>query len=312
MSICLYVECLSMLPARPSRCAQQERRRGARDDVQSSGRPRPPSRSELHRGSTGRGSVRLSRDGTRGTLTADGQSPSQASSRCGAPRARETRRVGLLPRGARASRSGARGAYDARASGEGRETCMSDEFRAPSLVRRAVAEGVGTALLLATVVGSGIMGERLAGGNVAVALLANTLATGAVLVALILTFAPLSGAQLNPAVTLAFAWERRLPWRDVPAYLGAQVLGAFLGVAIGTPDVRPSGLLALPAGPTRPVASAQRVRRDLRTAFCDLGVLPTSLDRGAVRGRGIHHRGLLVHGIDVVRQPGRDACPSCE
>jgi len=75
------------------------------------------------------------------------------------------------------------------------------------------------------------MGERLAGGNVAVALLANTVATGAVLVALILTFGPISGAQLNPAVSLAVAWERELPWREVPGYLAAQVAGAFAGVA---------------------------------------------------------------------------------
>jgi glycerol uptake facilitator-like aquaporin len=100
-----------------------------------------------------------------------------------------------------------------------------------SLSRRIVAEGTGTALLLATVVGSGIMGERLAGGNVAVALLANTLATGAALVALILTFGPVSGAHFNPAVTLADASQGGLPWREVPAYIGAQVLGAFGGVA---------------------------------------------------------------------------------
>lgn len=101
----------------------------------------------------------------------------------------------------------------------------------PSLGRRVVAEGVGTGLLLATVVGSGIMGERLAGGNVAIALLANTLATGAVLVALILTFGAISGAQLNPAVTLAVAAEGGLPWREVPGYVTAQVAGAVLGVA---------------------------------------------------------------------------------
>ena len=102
----------------------------------------------------------------------------------------------------------------------------------PSLAQRVVAEGVGTALLLATVVGSGIMGERLAGGNVAVALLANTLATGAALVALILTFGPISGAQFNPAVTLAVAWERGLPWFEVPSYIAAQVVGALVGVAV--------------------------------------------------------------------------------
>jgi glycerol uptake facilitator-like aquaporin len=91
---------------------------------------------------------------------------------------------------------------------------------------------VATALLLAAVVGSGIMGERLAGGNVAIALLANTLATGAALVALILTFGPVSGAHMNPVVTLSDAWQAGLAWKDVPAYLGAQVLGAFVGVAV--------------------------------------------------------------------------------
>jgi len=101
----------------------------------------------------------------------------------------------------------------------------------PDLARRLAAEAVGTALLLATVIGSGIMGERLAGGNVAVALLANTLATGAVLVALILTFGPISGAHFNPAVTLADASQRGLPWREVPSYVVVQVVGAFLGVA---------------------------------------------------------------------------------
>jgi len=101
----------------------------------------------------------------------------------------------------------------------------------PSLARRAVAEALGTAMLLATVVGSGIMAERLAGGNVAVALLANTLATGAGLVALILTFGPISGAHFNPAVTLSDAFVGGTPWRSVPAYLAAQLTGAFAGVA---------------------------------------------------------------------------------
>jgi glycerol uptake facilitator-like aquaporin len=100
-----------------------------------------------------------------------------------------------------------------------------------SLARRLAAEGVGTSLLLAAVVGSGIMGERLAGGSVGLALLANTLATGAALVALILTFGPVSGAHFNPAVTLADASQGGLPWREVPGYLAAQVAGAFAGVA---------------------------------------------------------------------------------
>jgi glycerol uptake facilitator-like aquaporin len=102
----------------------------------------------------------------------------------------------------------------------------------PDRVRRVTAEAVGTAFLLAAVIGSGIMGERLAGGNVAVALLANTLATGAALVALILTFGEISGAHFNPAVTLAEAAGGGLAWRDVPVYVLAQIAGAFAGVAI--------------------------------------------------------------------------------
>jgi glycerol uptake facilitator-like aquaporin len=100
------------------------------------------------------------------------------------------------------------------------------------LLKRLVAEALGTALLLATIVGSGIMGERLAGGNVAIALLANTIATGAGLVALILTFGPISGAHFNPAVTLADASQGGLAWREVPAYTLAQIGGAFAGVAV--------------------------------------------------------------------------------
>ena len=100
-----------------------------------------------------------------------------------------------------------------------------------TIVRRVTAEAVGTCLLLAAVVGSGIMGERLAGGNVGLALLSNTLATGAALVALILSFGPISGAHFNPAVTLADASQGGLPWNEVPLYLGAQVIGAFAGVA---------------------------------------------------------------------------------
>jgi glycerol uptake facilitator-like aquaporin len=99
------------------------------------------------------------------------------------------------------------------------------------MVRRVVAEAIGTALLLAAVVGSGIMGERLASGNIAVALLANTIATGAALVALILAFGPISGAHFNPAVTLADAFQGGLAWHNAPAYLVAQFAGAFAGVS---------------------------------------------------------------------------------
>jgi glycerol uptake facilitator-like aquaporin len=103
---------------------------------------------------------------------------------------------------------------------------------AADLPRRLVAEALGTALLLATIVGSGIMGERLSSGNVAIALLANSLATGAGLVALILAFGPISGAHFNPAVSISLAARREFPWRDVPPYIVAQIAGAFVGVLV--------------------------------------------------------------------------------
>ncbi len=98
--------------------------------------------------------------------------------------------------------------------------------------RRLVSEILGTALLLAAVVGSGIMGERLAGGSAGLALLANTVATGAALIVLLLVFGPVSGAHFNPAVTLALAWQKEFPWNRVGGYLLAQGLGAVLGVAL--------------------------------------------------------------------------------
>jgi glycerol uptake facilitator-like aquaporin len=100
-----------------------------------------------------------------------------------------------------------------------------------ALAKRCAAEAVGTGLLLATIVGSGIMGERLASGNVALALLANSLATGAGLSVYILVFGPISGAHFNPLVSLAGGVLGELPWRQVSAYIGAQVLGVFGGVA---------------------------------------------------------------------------------
>ena len=101
-----------------------------------------------------------------------------------------------------------------------------------TLLKRSIAEGLGTAFLLAGVVGSGIMAQRLSGGNQAVALLANTLATGAVLMCLIAALAPISGAHFNPAVSLADAIHGGLPWRELPAYWFGQLSGAVLGVAV--------------------------------------------------------------------------------
>lgn len=98
-------------------------------------------------------------------------------------------------------------------------------------MRKLCSEAIGTALLLAAVVGSGIMGDRLAQGNVAIALLANTIATGATLAALILTFGPVSGAHFNPAVTLADAALGGLRWKEVPGYIAAQIGGGLIGIA---------------------------------------------------------------------------------
>ena len=104
-----------------------------------------------------------------------------------------------------------------------------------TLSRRVVAEFIGTGFLVAAVVGSGIMGERLAGGNVAIALLADTIATGAALVVFILTFGPISGAHFNPAVTLVDTIEGGLPWSDAVSYIVAQCVGAISGTIAAHP-----------------------------------------------------------------------------
>jgi glycerol uptake facilitator-like aquaporin len=101
-----------------------------------------------------------------------------------------------------------------------------------NLARRALAEALGTGFLVTAVVGSGIMAERLAAGNMALALLANTIATGAALLALILAFGPFSGAHFNPAVSLSMALGRRIPFYDASAYIGAQFGGAVLGTLL--------------------------------------------------------------------------------
>jgi glycerol uptake facilitator-like aquaporin len=128
-----------------------------------------------------------------------------------------------------------------------------------SLARRATAEALGTALLLAAIVGSGIMGERLAGGNVAIALLANSIATGAALVALILTFGPISGAHFNPAVSAVSASRGELSVPDASAYILAQLLGAFAGVACA------DAMFAEPL-----FAWSQHVRAGLPQAFSEV------------------------------------------
>lgn len=110
-----------------------------------------------------------------------------------------------------------------------REASLEPPLQPFDLPRRLVAEGLGTALLLSIVIGSGIMGERLSGGNVAIALLGNTLATGAGLAVLITIFGPLSGAHFNPVVSLAFAARREISWAETIAYIAVQITGAILG-----------------------------------------------------------------------------------
>src|SRR5215469_10249672 len=108
---------------------------------------------------------------------------------------------------------------------------MMDETNI-SLSRRLLAEGLGTAILVATVVGSGIMAERLAGGNQAIALLGNAIPTGAILVVIITILGPVSGAHFNPAVTLVFAARREMPWSEAVPYIVIQCLGGIAGTAL--------------------------------------------------------------------------------
>jgi protein-tyrosine-phosphatase len=145
------------------------------------------------------------------------------------------------------------------------------------LSRRLVAEALGTGLLVTAVVGSGVMAEQLAGGNVAVALLANTIATGGALVALIHTFGPVSGAHFNPAVTLADAVLGALPARDAGAYAVVQVAGGIVGA------VAADAMFDLPL-----VAWSRHARTG----------------PGQWLGEFLDRRRLLVHVVDLVRQPG--------
>ena len=112
----------------------------------------------------------------------------------------------------------------------GDETVDRDANEEFTLSRQLVAEGLGTAMLLATVVGSGIMGERLSGGIVGMALMGNAVATGCILIVLILVLGPVSGGHFNPAVTLSFVIRRELTWAKALAFWGAQIIGAMLGV----------------------------------------------------------------------------------
>ncbi len=173
-----------------------------------------------------------------------------------------------------------------------------------SLARRVVSESLATALLVAIVIGSGIMGERLSAGNTAVALLANTLATGAGLVMLILTFGPISGAHMNPVVTVADASQGNTRWRDVPYYVVGQILGGRRRRRLRAPHVRPRAVLRVAPRSSRRRAALQRIRGHVRPAVRHLGHEPIAAGGHAVCRHGLHHLGLLVHGIHILCQPG--------
>ena len=173
------------------------------------------------------------------------------------------------------------------------------------LAKRLAAECLGTGLLVATVVGSGIMGEKLAGGNVALALLGNTLPTGAILVVLILALGPISGAHFNPAVSLVMGLRKEHPWREFLPYAGAQILGGCLGtlVAHGMFEL-PLFELAIKArtGP------AQWFAEFVATFGLIVTILAVSRFKSEAipgRGRTLHHGRLLVHGVHFVRQSCR-------
>ena len=177
-----------------------------------------------------------------------------------------------------------------------------------TLGRAAAAEAIGTALLLAIVVGSGIMGERLAQGNAAVALLANSIATGAGLYALIVILGPISGAHFNPVVSGVSVWEGRLSARDGVVYVVAQLSGAFAGV------VGAHAMFGLPI-----VQISTHVRptlgEGLGEVIATFGLVMVILLALRVSGRsdpdcggGFHYECLLVYVVDVIRQSRRDLC----
>lgn len=177
-----------------------------------------------------------------------------------------------------------------------------------NLRARLTAEFLGSAFLVAAVIGSGIMGERLAGGNVAIALLANTIATGAALVALLLTLGPISGAHLNPAVTLADAMERGDSLARGSGLHDCAMLGRNCRSDHRAFDVWAALVFVFLTFAARVEAGPQRVGGNLRINVCDLGMFAASLRSRAVRGCELYHRRLLVHGVHLVCKPGSDHC----
>jgi hypothetical protein len=173
------------------------------------------------------------------------------------------------------------------------------------LRRRLTAEAIGTAMLLAAVVGSGIMGDRLSPGIEAIALLANTVATAAALVALILTFAPISGGHFNPAVSVADASQGGLPLaggsclrRGADRRRGSRRVDRAC-------DVRRACVDGVAPCTERARTDGQRVRSHVRSLVGDLGMFAAPIRCGSLRGSGLYRRRVLVHGVDVVRESRR-------
>ena len=177
------------------------------------------------------------------------------------------------------------------------------------LPRKLVAEGLGTLLLLATVIGSGIMAENLADGNAAVALLGNTLATGAILAVLITMLGPISGAHFNPAVTMAFLVRREIDSKTAAAYLVVQIAGGLAGAVLAHAMfdmdlVQVSTQARTGAGQW--LAEGVATFGLVATILATLKARPSAV---AAMGRSLHQRRLLVHGLHILRQPGGDGGP---
>ena len=175
------------------------------------------------------------------------------------------------------------------------------------LSRRLLAEALGTAILVATVVGSGIMAERLAGGNQAIALLGNTIPTGAILVVLITILGPVSGAHFNPAVSLVFAGRGEFAWRELTPYVVVQCLGGICGTVIAHLMFDLAPLMIGTDRAQRAVAMVCGGRGHVHPRARDPRRHPLRAAGDPVAGGADHHGGVLVHVVDLVRQSRGDA-----
>ena len=180
---------------------------------------------------------------------------------------------------------------------------------APPLARRVAAEGLGSFFLFACVIGSGIMAQNLSRGNDAVALLGNTLATGAILFVLITMLGPISGAHMNPAVSLVAASRRELSWGDAVAYIACPIRFRHSRRMGRAPDVRASDPPAVGEGAHRSRAMGRRVRRDVWLDPDNSRHRAVPARMGAGNGRALHHRRLLVHVLHQLRKSSNHRGP---